>query len=169
MLYKIFSKIRVMKYIAILMLFLTTNIYSQEVKNINFIIVIDEEIVNNSLGIKFTITSKDGSSREIETITGYYPGNISLKKSDYDDLISDETQSVILKLHYDPYINGNPYDYTYEIEAGKNWFKRMFVILKIYNLDKKKYRKRFDPLSKDKNYTFELNTSEGQMLRIKKR
>lgn len=158
-----------MKYITILMLFITANIYSQEVKDINFIIVIDEEIVANSLDIKLLITYKDESSREIKTTTGYYPGNISLKKSDYDDFISDETQSVILKLHYDPYINGKPYDYTYEIEAGKNWFKQTFFILKIYNLDKKKYRKRFDPLSKDKNYTFELNTSEGQMLRIKKR
>lgn len=158
-----------MKYITILILFITTNIYSQEVKNSNFIIVIDEEIVTNSLGIKLLVTSKDGNSREIEPITGYYPGNISLKKSDYDDLISDETQSVILKLRYDPYINGKSYDYTYEIEAGKNWFNDMFFILKIYNLDKKKYRKRFDPLSKDKNYTFELSTSDGQMLRIRKR
>lgn len=151
------------------MLFMATNIYSQEVKSSNFIIVIDEEIVTESLGIKLLVISKDGNSREIETITGYYPGNISLKKSDYDDLISDETQSVILKFNYQTYINDSSYYYTYEIEAGKNWFERMFVILKIYNLDKKKYRKRFDPLSKDKNYTFELSTSEGQMLRIKKR
>jgi hypothetical protein len=158
-----------MKYIMILMLFMATNIYSQEVKNINFIIVIDEEITTNSLGINFLITSKDGSSREIEAITGYYPGNISLTKSDYDDLMSDETQSVILKFNYQTYINDKSNYYTYEIEAGKNWFNRMFVILKIYNLDKKKYRKRFDPLSKDKNYTFELTTSEGQMLRIKRK
>lgn len=158
-----------MKYITILMLFITTNIYSQEVKNINFIIVIDEEIVTSSLSVKLLITSKDGVSKEIKTTTGYYPGNISLKKSDYDDLISDGTQNVILKFNYDPYINGKPYYYTYEIEAGKNWFEHMFFILKIYNLDKKKYRKRFDPLSKDKNYTFELNTSQGQMLRIKKK
>ena len=34
-----------MKYITILMLFMATNIYSQEVKSSNFIIVIDEEIV----------------------------------------------------------------------------------------------------------------------------
>lgn len=159
-----------MKYSTILILFITVTIYSQDVKNINIIVVIDEEIVTNSLDVKFLITSKDGSSREIKTATGYYPGNISLKKTDYDDLISDETQSVILKWHYDPYINNKLYDYTYEIEAGKNWFNdNMFFILKIYNLNKKKYRKRFDPLSKDKNYTFELDTSQGQMLRIKKR
>lgn len=158
-----------MKYIAILMLFITTNIYSQEVKNINFIIVIDEEIVTSSLGIKLLVTSKDGNNREIKAITGYYPGNISLKKSDYDDLISDETQSVILKFNYPTYINDKFYYYPYEIEAGKNWFNNEFSIIKIYNLDKKKYRKRFDPLSKDKNYTFELTTSKGQMLRIKKR
>ncbi|WP_372472547.1 hypothetical protein AB4865_06945 [Capnocytophaga sp. ARDL2] len=158
-----------MKYITILMLFITTNIYSQEVKNSNFIIVIDEEIVTNSLGIKLLVTSKDGNSREIETITGYYPGNISLKKSDYDDLISDETQSVILKFNYQTYINDKSYYYTYEIEAGKNWFEMTFVILKIYNLDKRKYRKKLDPLSKDKNYTFDLETSNGQMIRIRKR
>ena len=59
--------------------------------------------------------------------------------------------------------------YNYEIEIGKNWFEQTFVILKIYNLDKKKYKKRLAPLSKDKKYTFDLETSEGQMIRVRKR
>lgn len=157
-----------MRNIVILALLITTSIFSQETKNIDFIVVVDEEIVTNSLGIKFSITSKDGNSREIETVTGYYPGNLSMRKSDYDDLISDKIQGIILRLHYNPYINGKSFNYTYEIEVGKSWFEQSFVILKIYNLDKKRYKRRFDPLSKNKNYTFELTTSEGQMLRIKK-
>jgi len=42
-----------MKNIVILALLITTSIYSQETKNIDFIVVVDEEVVTNSLGIKF--------------------------------------------------------------------------------------------------------------------
>jgi len=156
-----------MKYIKVLMFLITINIYSQEIKNIDFIIVIDEEITTNSLGIKFLITSK-GGSREVEAVTGYYPGNISLKKSDYDDLISDETQKVILKFNYQTYIDGKSYYYRYEIEYNKLWLQDTYNILKIYNLDKRKYRKKLEPLSKDRNYTFELLSPSYTFIRARK-
>jgi hypothetical protein len=82
-------------------------------------VVVDEEIVTTYLGIKFSVTSKDGNSREIETVTGYYPDNLSMRKSDYDDLISDEVQGIILRLHYNPYINGKSFNYTYEIPKDR--------------------------------------------------
>ena len=158
-----------MKYIAILMLIISTNVYSQEeVKSINFIIVIDEEIVTNPIDIKLVINSKkEGNYKVIEPTIGYYPGNISLRKHDYDDLVSNDTQSVILKLNYLTYRKNRPYYYKYEFDVGKIWFKQTFTILKIYNLDKKKYRKNLIPLSKEKNYTFDLQTAQGQMIRIR--
>jgi hypothetical protein len=80
-------------------------------------------------------------------------------------------QETILFLQFDYYQNsvkGKQELYNYEIEMEKNWFEQSFVILKIYNLDKKKYRKRLEPLSKDRKYTFDLETSQGQMIRIRK-
>ena len=47
-----------------------------------------------------------------------------MRKSDYDDLISDKIQGIILRLHYNPYINGKSFNYTYEIEVGKSWFEQ---------------------------------------------
>ncbi|MBY8963194.1 hypothetical protein KJK34_10560 [Flavobacterium sp. D11R37] len=49
----------------------------------------------------------------------------------------------------------------------KNWFQT-FIVLKIYNTTKKKYRKLFTPL-KGKEYTYELEYAGGQMLQIQKK
>lgn len=49
----------------------------------------------------------------------------------------------------------------------KNWFQT-FIVLKIYNTTKKKYRKLFTPL-KGKEYTYELEYAGGQMLQIRKK
>ena len=161
-----------MKYLTILMLFISTSIYSQDVKDINFIIEIDEEIVI-SAKVDLFITSKDGICKEINFVSGFCPGKLLLKDLDYKELLSDSTQRITLEITYYDFnfkkVNEMEI-YFYEIEAEKFWFdvnNLSFFILKIYNLDKRKYRKRFDPLSKDQNYTFEYSTSSGNMLRFK--
>lgn len=143
------------------------NSLSQETKEFDFIVSIDEEIVKTLY--KPTLVEKNGSNIVRTVSVSYHPGNISLNANDFDNLFSGQDNKVYLKFDYNEYINGNQEIYNYEIEVGKNWFEQKYVILRIYNLDKKKYRKRLEPLSKDQNYTFELDTSSGQMMRVRKR
>jgi len=136
-------------------------------KSFDFIINVDAEIAK-TLFKPVIIVKKNGNVlKKIEI--GYYPGNLSLSTADYNMIFSE--QETILFFQFDYYRNsvkGKQELYNYEIEMGKNWFEQSFVILKIYNLDKKKYRKRLEPLSKDRKYTFDLETSQGQMIRIRK-
>lgn len=137
-------------------------------KSFDFIISVDEEIAT-SLS-RPVIIAKQSTNVLKRIDISYHAGNLSLSSEDYNMIFSEQEITLFLQFDYYQYSSkGKQEIYNYEIEIGKNWFEQTFVILKIYNLDKKKYRKRFDPLSKDKNYTFELNTSQGQMLRIKKR
>lgn len=153
--------------ILFMIVFSFQNSLSQETKEFDFIVSIDEEIVKTLY--KSTLVVKNGNNIVSTFSLSYHPGNISLNAKDFDDLFFSQDNKVYLKFDYYEYINGNQEIYNYEIEVGKNWFEQQYVILKIYNLDKKKYKKWFKPLSKDQNYTFELDTSSGQMMRVRKR
>lgn len=144
------------------------SIAQQNRKNIDFIISIDEEIVKTLS--KPIIIAKQNNNIFKKIDFNYYPGNLSLNYEDYNTIFSEQGITLFLQFDYYQYsLKGKQQIYNYEIEIGKNWFEESFIILKIYNLDKNKYQKILDPLSKDKNYTFDLETSHGQMIRIRKR
>lgn len=140
--------------------------FSQEIKVFDFVISIDEEIVKTLYNSTFVVKHE---SNIVSTVNvKYHPGNLSLEAKDFANLFSNPDNKVYLKFDYYEYIKGSQEIYNYEIEVGKNWFEQQYVILKIYNLEKKKYRKRLEPLSKDQNYTFDIDTSSGQVMRIRK-
>ena len=149
-------------------------------KNFDFIVCVDGEIVTSLT--KPVIIVKQGMNVLKRIDINYYAGNLSLSSEDYNLILSEQEITLFLQFDYYQYSSkGKQEIYNYEIETdypflrririeiGKNWFEQIFVILKIYNLDKKKYKKRLAPLSKDKKYTFDLETSEGQMIRVRKR
>ena len=137
-------------------------------KNFDFIVCVDGEIVTSLT--KPVIIVKQGMNVLKRIDINYYAGNLSLSSEDYNLILSEQEITLFLQFDYYQYSSkGKQEIYNYEIEIGKNWFEQTFVILKIYNLDKKKYKKRLTPLSKDKKYTFDLETSEGQMIRVRKR
>lgn len=158
-----------MKYIYILFFFLfmiPNDIFGQEEnKNISFILVIDDEIISTSVGITFYINSENSNEKISAT---YYPGTLLMKKSDYEKLISTETKTIYLRYFGTIYTNGKENYNDFEIEYNKNWLQDTYNILRFYNLDKTKYKKRYEPLSKEKNYTFELSSPNTTLLRVKR-
>lgn len=137
-------------------------------KSFDFIVCVDEEIATSLT--RPVIIAKQGTNVLKRIDISYHAGNLSLSSEDYNMIFSEQEITLFLQFDYYQYSSkGKQEIYNYEIEIGKNWFEKTFVILKIYNLDKRKYRKKLDPLSKDKNYTFDLEISDGQMIRIRKR
>ena len=156
-------------FVGFLFLFIyQVSIAQQNRKDFDFIISIDEEIVKTLS--KPIIIAKQNNNILKKIDFNYYPGNLSLNYEDYNTIFSEQEITLFLQFDYYQYSSkGKQQIYNYEIEIGKNWFEESFIILKIYNLDKNKYQKILDPLSKDKNYTFDLETSHGQMIRIRKK
>ncbi len=144
------------------------SIAQENFKNFDFIVCVDEEIATSIS--RPVIIAKLGKNLLKDIDLSYHPGNLSMSLDDYNVIFSDQDINLTLQFDYYQYPSfGNQKIYNYIVEIDKKLFEKKFVVLKIYNLDKKKYKKIKEPLSKDKNYTFDLETSDGQILRINKK
>ncbi len=142
------------------------NLFAQEMKNLSFILVVNDEIVNKKSKLTFIIITETST----ETLSAlYYPGTLALDNFDYEKLISPTTKTIYLKYHDTVYVNGKANYYDYEIEYQKVWLQDLYNILRIYDLNCKKYRRKFEPLSQTKNYTFELMSTNSTFLRVRKK
>ena len=135
-------------------------------KDFNFIICVDENIIESIARPSIVIQKGDEVIKNVEV--SYIPGKLSMNTDDYVLLSTVGDASLFLSFYYYEYSStGKQKMYNYKIEIGKNFFTLSYVIFYIYNLDKKKYKEKLKPLSKDQNYTFDLSTSNGQMIRVR--
>jgi hypothetical protein len=123
-------KLNLNKIIVLLSCFMSVIAYSQKV---NLIIFINNEIITSSIGLEFhSKTSADkyeytySPGKEVDITNDIFKENIVLQFDAYGDK-EDPTKR-----------------YSYSIPLGIDLFKdTSFLIIKIYNLDKKEYRKKY--------------------------
>ncbi len=144
------------------------NINGQENKHaFNLIISIDNKIVTGNLSnIKINVKQKTGNQVFIES--EYYPGNLSITKTNYDFLKSADVEKVFFTFNYTKFCNKLRKDINYEIEINKDWLDNYFYVLKIYNTNNPNFSKIFYPL-KGKKYTFETSSPNGNITRVRKK
>lgn len=137
--------------------------YGQDtIKDLNFIIVIDEEVAVGDI-MRVAIEDESGNLYKLR----YYPGNLSINLSDYQKLISDKkTQTLLLSFIFykdDDTIYNRRF---YEIKIKQDFLEDFYNILKIYNLDEKKYRKMFNTYIKKKKskYVYQIKSSKRTTL-----
>jgi hypothetical protein len=135
--------------------------YSQDTRETNLILVIDEELVVGSIANMRIIDSKG-----IEIEATYYPGSLIFQKLDFENLISHD-DSLVLAFDYFEFSGSRQRVYNYNFSFSRYWLQQQYLIMRVYNLTKKKYKKIFDPIEPGKNYTFELIHPKGQMMRKK--
>jgi hypothetical protein len=156
--------------ITILLVALVGNVksYCQEnSKGVNFVITVDDNVVVGSIANLRLIASDADGKRKIIDIA-YIPGELSIKNVDMGELLSSKLNTVLLAFDYYEFCNGKQIIHNYEIEIEKKWFNFSYMVLRVYNLDKKKYRKIFYPL-KGCNYTYEIDFPSNSMTRIKRK
>lgn len=151
-----------------LIILISLNSFSQNEKvNFNFIICIDEHIVSKLQSPTILVKKNEQVIKSIDL--SYYPGSLTMYKNNFIELNQLNNDEIIyLCFSYNDYSNNNQNILFYEVEMGKNWFNTSYLILNLYNTFKKKYRKKLEPLS-GKEYTFDLETSNGQMIRLRKK
>lgn len=129
----------------------------------NFIIEINEDLVSAGIS-RLRITSLDIITKEKKSYkASYYPG---LLTTDFDlhSLFGENIKVSLVFYYYSQYINN-----YYEIELKRDWITSPYLILSIYDLSCRKYRKYYSPLSKDQKYTFEFDTQNYSMRRARKK
>jgi len=138
--------------------------YGQDKSNFDFIIVVDETIVTSLSNTRLLI--RKGNELLSNMDVSYKPGNLSLNVADYN-LIANSNDDLYLKFDYYDYSRGKQETYNYDIKIGKNWFEKSYLILRIYNTNKKKYKKKLIPV-KGINYVFEIDYGGGSAIQVRK-
>lgn len=142
-------------------LLISTVCLSQDLKSFNLIIVVDERIaIANVMNIH--ILTNDG--KKIDAM--YYPGRLTLTKENVEELYNSNDS---LTLAFDYFFDWKKQQTrNYFVPFGAFWFKQDFVVLDIYNLDRKNYKRIFDPLDKNRNYSVAFTYPGGQIIRLKR-
>lgn len=138
--------------------------YSQNNQlNVNFCITINDNLIISSTQRSFLIIN---NKNKIDTIEcKYIPGELII----YDkEKILNCDNKIFLIFWYSETTKYETKNYFYKIEINKLFFNYHFIILRIYNLDKWKYRRIYYPLD-GVNYTYEIDFPGYSMNRIKKR
>lgn len=130
-------------------------------RRINFVISIDGNIVRSIIDANILIDN----NQHIEL--GYMPGELILSNDDFEKLINN-SNSYHLIFDYYEFAGKKQLIHHYEIELKKVWFEQSFIVLRIYNMDKKINKKTFYPLE-GKEYTYEVDLPSNSITRIKKK
>lgn len=149
-----------MKIVYFIIFFFVQITFSQSNKEIDLIVVINDEVVTNLQNLKLIINSdKDGSI--ISPL--YHPGSLVLTSKQYEVLISDTTKSIELSFAY----IGKEKSTNYKMIYGKKWLEERFAILKIYDLNKKKYKKMYEPITPESGFGASIDFGYYSILNVK--
>jgi hypothetical protein len=135
-------------------------------KNLDFIVVIDDAIAVGSISLPKIIFVSGGRENVIQV--NYYPGSLSMDANDYPRLLSDSTKAIYLKFNHHEYVGGKLHYDNYEIELKKPWLEDYFNIIHIYNLVNPRYKNKYDPIGKGKNYAYELESPSHSFKLVQK-
>lgn len=132
--------------------------YGQDVmKRLDFIIVIDDNIAVGSIASLQIAMMSGGGTKEFISAS-YYPGNLSLTENDYGKLMSDSVKAIYLKFTHYEYVGQKQTTYNYDIELKREWLGDYFNILRVYDLNKKVYKRKYSPNGADKNCAYEIES-----------
>ena len=123
--------------------------FSQE-NGVNFILFIDDEIVTNFIEINFNTDNE-------KFIYQYGVG----KKINLPSRLVNNG-NIRLNFKIDKFFNGKVTRYSYNTEFKTGWINNTyFLIIRIYNLDKDKYKQMF--CDSEGDYVIEVENSVYQM------
>jgi hypothetical protein len=100
----------------------------------------------------------NGSTQRLDVWV--YPGDVRVSQTDVDKIQSPQVTKIWLWFS----VNGvNIKRREYKIEMQKHWLEARFMVLKIYNLYKRKYRRMFEPAKNNKKYVYEIELPTRQI------
>jgi hypothetical protein len=143
-------------------LLISIGLFAQEERKMTFVLMINEALPVASIA-RSQIILDNGTKVSV----GYIPGALIFSESNYQQLLEAKSDSLILAFDYYEYEGKKQKVYNFELPFHKGWLNQSYMVMKVYNLEKRKYKGVFEPLDKDRNYTFELDYPGGQMLRVR--
>lgn len=127
-------------------------VHAQERKNFNFIITVNKEFVSTCTPTCIYLLKDNGEKTNVDI--SYYPGNLSIEEEGYEKILSFEGKIGLIYSSYEK-VNGKECYKTYDIPLEIQIFKCGYVILEIYNLEDKRFKKLYYSFE-GKNYIYDL-------------
>lgn len=134
-------------------LFLLTMIWTTSInysfsqnEDVNVLLVIDNQIVTNFINFSFV---GDNTNYDFNYVIG--------EKLKLPSKLM-QSEKISLKFKYTGWNNDYPKVYNYDFDFKKGWLNNtFFLIIRIYNLDKKRFKKAFCKVKKE--YAIEVENS----------
>ncbi|WP_340067300.1 hypothetical protein [Ascidiimonas aurantiaca] len=139
--------------------------FGQEEKEFDIVIVIDDVVANNVENLKMKLTDTRGDYFTVSP--KYHPGSFMVKQSQYEKMMSEDIKSIEITFSYNSEHKGKSKGYYYTINYGKKWLKEPFSVLSIYNLDRKKYKRLYEPINSDVKYSASIDFGHYSILNLK--
>ncbi|MDF2932637.1 MAG: hypothetical protein K0R36_1968 [Chryseobacterium sp.] len=145
------------KYIYLGLFFLTNYVFSQNQK-INMIILIDERICTSIYDFRIS-----DPKTNVEIITGkYLPGDLIFDLKNYNELKKYDV--IDYKISFDAILNIDKdivSKRSFNLEIPKFFLYKDYIIVNIFNLNKKVYKKKYSKLAKNKEYYVIVETPDA--------
>lgn len=139
------------KALPLICIFLIT-IYHAQCKRFNILIMIDEQPCLTVGNFYIDIPSST-ERKEFK----YIVGSVDVNEDFYADLLRSSSQNV--NINFEAIIPDKAFTSKYTINLPKTFLYHEYIIINIYNLDKKKYRRKYAKLIKDsKEYYVVIKT-----------
>jgi hypothetical protein len=151
--------------IFLLLAFLHFRSQAQSERHINFTFLVNGEILLSAGSPKLFTIRKDGKKDYYDM--NIIPGELLIHQDDLNKISAGE-DSIFISFDSYEYKGKTLEMFTYTVRVYKENFKFSYVIYKIYNLNRKEYRKII-PLHRGDQYEYEVSVpgSAGILIRRK--
>lgn len=132
-------------------------------QRVNMIVVIDNNVVVGGIMSPQLVVAR------MKLPVRYEPGNLSFVMSELQKkAFNTDSSKVYFDFYYNEFIKRKEYSHHYKIVLEKKWLDLSFLVLRIYNMNKKWNRKTYNSLDGE-SYTYEMDTPFGSVNRIRKK
>lgn len=153
-----------MKLVFFTVFVLSSHIILGQINDYNLIITVNDKLIISD--IKVSKIMLENNDKSIDTIDCQYkPGNLIVLDT---DLELTSYRKITLSVDYIKREKRTDKYYHYDIDLYGVNFSQSYLILRLYNLDNRKYRQIFEPLE-GREYTFEIDMPSNSVTRIRRK
>ena len=123
---------------TLILLIASIKLYSQEIRvNNSFVIVVNNKLTTSVADLRLILSDATGKEETIDG--GYLPGELYVSNIEKKNILyADSVRNLILKFDYYEYQGHKQVIRNYSIPIDRNWFKQSVIILRIFDVNKKR-------------------------------
>lgn len=119
-------------------------------EEIDLVINVNGIVQNTINGAYFYL---EGKENQKPLLPIYHPGSLTFNKEDFKRLMSEDVNYLRFKFYIFTGKKENDGIAEYSIRFKSDWFKEKYIVLSLYDLNRKEYKKSRRPIEKNVNFS----------------